>query len=329
MDVTDDREGPAIRAGVDHQSAALLQVMEQMNVPPMHTLTPVQAREMARGLAALPSAVEEVAHVENLSIPGPAQPVPIRVYTPSGDGPFPVLVFFHGGGWVICDLDTHDALCRSLANAASCVVVSVDYRLAPEHKYPAALEDAYAAVEWVAGNAGRISGDPARIAVAGDSAGGTLSAAVSLMARDRSGPRLAFQLLIYPATDLSSFETGSHRDFADGYMLTSADVVYFRDHFLRSEEDRRDPLVSPLLAPDLSGLPPALAITGEFDPLRDEGEAYANRLKEAGVRARYTRYAGMIHGFVSLEGMVDRARDAIDEAAAALREAFEPSPEGR
>jgi len=311
-----------IREGLDPQAEALLQLMNKTNMPPLHTLTPTQAREMMKGWTALSAAPEEVAQVEDLNIPGPAGQIPVRIYTPQVAGPLPILVYFHGGGWVICDLDTHDNLCHSLANGASCVVVSVDYRLAPEHKFPAAVEDAYAATKWVADNANRINGDSARIAVGGDSAGGNLAAVVSLMARDRNGPGLAYQLLIYPVTNLSSSDTGSHRDYGDGYLLTKADGEYFLDHYLRSEEDRWNWMASPLLAPDLGGLPPALVITGEFDVLRDEGEAYASRLKEAGVPVKCTRYKGMIHGFMSMDGLLDRARDAIDEATAALHEAF-------
>ena len=311
-----------IREGLDPQAEALLLLMDKMNVPPLNTLTPIQVREMMKGWTALSAPPEEVVQVEDLSVPGPAGQIPVRIYTPQGAGPFPILVYFHGGGWVICDLDTHDNLCRSLTNGASCVVVSVDYRLAPEHKFPAAVDDAYAATRWVADNANRINGDPARIAIGGDSAGGTLATVVSLMARDRNGPGLVYQLLIYPGTNLSSFDTDSHRDFGDGYLLTKADVEYFRDHYLRREEDRWNWMASPLLAPDLSGLPPALVITGEFDVLRDEDEAYASRLEEAGVPVKCTRYRGMIHGFISMDGLLGRARDAIDEATAALREAF-------
>jgi len=307
---------------LDPQAEALLQQMAQMNMPPLHTLTPAQAREMMRGMAALSGEPEVVANVENLTIPGPGGQIPVRIYTPRGDGPFPILVFFHGGGWVICDLDTHDNLCRSLTNRARCVVVSVDYRLAPEHKFPAAVEDAYAATRWVAKNARRINGDPARIAVGGDSAGGNLSAVVAIMARDQDGPGLTYQLLIYPATDISSANTDSHRNYADGYFLTRGDGDWFCGHYLNCEEDRLHHRASPLLAPDLSGLPPALVITAEFDVLRDEGESYAKRLKKAGVPVKCTRYKGMIHGFMSMDGLLSQARTGIDEASAALREAF-------
>ena len=307
---------------LDPQAEALLQQMAQMNLPPLHTLTPTQARERMRGLAALCAAPEAVANVENLRIPGPGGSIPVRIYTPRGDGPFPILVFFHGGGWVICDLDTHDNLCRSLTNRACCVVVSVDYRLAPEHKFPAAVEDAYAATQWVANNAHRINGDPARIAVGGDSAGGNLATVVAIMARDQDGPGLIYQLLIYPPTDVSSANTDSHRNCEDGYFLAKGDGEWFCEQYLNCAADRLNPLVSPLLAPDLGGLPPALVITAEFDALRDEGESYAKRLKKAGVSVKCTRYKGMIHGFMGMDGLLSQARTGIEEASAALREAF-------
>ena len=307
---------------LDPQAEALLQLMAQRNVPPFNTLTPAQARETMRGMVALSAGPEAVANVENLTIPGPGGQIRLRIYTPQGDAPFPILVFFHGGGWVIGDLDTHDNLCRSLANGAGCIVVSVDYRLAPEHKFPAAVEDAYAATQWVANNAHRINGNPGLIAVGGDSAGGNLAAVVAIMARDQDGPSLKYQLLMYPPTDVSSCDTGSYRDCADGYFLTKADGEWFGAQYLNCEDDRLNPLVSPLLAPNLSGLPPALVIVCEFDVLRDEGESYAKRLKKAGVSVKCTRYKGMIHGFLSMDGFLDQARSGIDEASAALREAF-------
>lgn len=313
-------------AGVhDPQVVSLLQMLEEMNAPRMCEQTPDQARETIKNMTMLLPPPEPIAKVEDSAIPGPAAQIPIRVYTPEGEGPFPLLVYYHGGGWVVGDLDTHEGTCRSIANSAGCVVVSVDYRLAPECKFPAAVDDSYAALEWVAANAKSMNGDPARIAVGGDSAGGNIAAVVAILARDQNGPRLSHQLLIYPVTDVSCLDTDSHRQCADGYMGTKADMEWCRDHYITSTEDTRSPLVSPILADDLSRLPPALVITCEFDGLRDEGEAYARRLKQAGVPARYSRYNGMIHGFFSMEGLVDRARDAINEAAAALQEAFEPS----
>ena len=245
----------------------------------------------------------------------------MRIYTPQGSGPFPVLVYFHGGGWVIGNVDTHDPTCRTLTNAAGCVVVSVDYRLAPEHKFPAAVDDCYAATQWVAANAAAINGDSSRIAIGGDSAGGNLTAVVAIEARDKGGPPLVFQLLVYPVTDYS-FSTPSYRDNGDGYLLTKDSMVWFWDHYLRSEADGQDYRASPLRASDLTGLPPALVITAEYDPLRDEGEAYAARLQEAGVSVTCTRYDGMIHGFYGLTAVVDQARKAVEESVAALRASF-------
>lgn len=323
---TEERHKKSADKGrLDPQAEALLQQLIQGNVPSLSTLSPAEAREMTRSMALLAGAPEAVARVENLTVPGPGGQIPVRVYTPSGEGPFPVLVFYHGGGWVICDLDTHDSLCRSLANRASCVVVSVDYRLAPEHKFPAAVEDACAALQWVAHNARRINGDPNRIAAGGDSAGGNLATVVSIMARDQNGPSIKYQLLIYPVTDLSSSDLSVDRDRADGYFLTAADGEWFCEQYLNCAEDRLDPRVSPLLTPDLSRLPPALVITAEFDVLRDQGEAYAKRLRKAGVSAKCTRYKGMIHGFMTMDGLLDRARDGIEEASAALRAAFRTS----
>ncbi len=306
---------------LDPQIKVLLDQMAALNAPPLHTLPPEFAR---MAIKAGPSAAIEgapVGRVENRTIPGPTGEIPVRIYTPEGVGPFPTLVYFHGGGWVICDLDTHDALCRDLTNGAGCVTVSVDYRLAPESKFPAAVDDCVAAMEWVAAHAGEIGGDSARLAVGGDSAGGNLAAVVAQVARQRGGPKLGFQLLIYPATDFTA-DTDSIRENSEGYFLTHDDMVWFRDHYLPSLDERTNPLASPMLAPDLSGLPPALVITAEYDPLRDEGEQYGQRLREAGVPVTISRYDGMVHGFLSLAAGLDGGRRGIDEAASALRAAF-------
>jgi len=311
---------------LDPQAQAYLDQTAAMQVPHIATLTPEVVRA---GVAAQFEAErqqtppEPVARVENRTIPGPAGEIPIRVYTPHGDGPFPALVFFHGGGWVICSLDSHDGICRALANGAGCVVVSVDYRLAPEHKFPAAPEDCFAATQWVATHAGELHADPARLAVGGDSAGGNLTVVVTQMAREHGGPTLAFQLLIYPAVDFRS-DAGypSMTDNAQGYLLDKQAMDWFSDHYLRDEADRTNALASPMLASDLRGLPPALVITADYDPLRDEGEAYARRLQEAGVPVTVRRYPGMIHGFFGMTALFDRAKDAQAEAVAALRMAF-------
>jgi acetyl esterase len=233
-----------------------------------------------------------------------------------------VLVYFHGGGWVLGGLETHDGVCRGLANGAACVVVSVDYRLAPENKFPAAAEDCYAAAAWVAKHAPVIGGDPRRIAVGGDSAGGNLSAVVALMAGDRQGPELSLQLLVYPVTD-SACDTPSYRENAEGYLLTRDAMAWFWNHYVRDDRDRINPHAAPLRAGNVAGTPPALVITAEFDPLRDEGEAYARRLEAAGVPVTLTRYDGMIHGFFGMTMVMDKARAAMHEATMALRRRFE------
>ena len=266
----------------------------------------------------LPRKQIELASVENRSIPGPAGAIPVRIYQPHGAGVKPVLVYLHGGGWVIGTLDSYDATCRELAQGAGCVVVAVDYRLAPEHRYPAAPEDCYAAVRWVAANAASLGADARRLAVGGDSAGGNLSAVVSQMARDKGGPAIRFQLLIYPVTD-ADFTRRSYVDNAEGYLLTTASMHWFWDHYLPNPGQRAEPYASPLRAADLSGLPPAWVCTAEFDPLRDEGEAYAKRLQQAGVSTTLTRFDGLIHGFISMGLVAPRAQAAIDEAVAALK----------
>jgi len=310
------------RGKLDPRVAAMLEQKEAQGLPRLETLTPIQARESinfaVRELRGDPEAIE---NVENLNIPGPAGKIPVRIYMPEKGGPFPVVVYYHGGGFVFCNLDTHDNVCRSLAKRAGCVVVSVGYRLAPENKFPAAIEDAYVATKWVANNSMRISTDLTRIAVAGDSSGGTLAAVVSLMARNQNEPSLVYQVLVNPAANLSSLNTDSYRNYAEGYGQTKALIEWCRGHYLE-KDDWGHPYASPLLEKDLSGLPPALVITSEFDVLRDEGEAYANRLQQAGVPVKYTRYHGMIHFGVMWAVASDLARDAINEAIAALRSAF-------
>ena len=276
------------------------------------------------GFAAMPSSAEgpEVSTVEMREVDGPAGKIPVRIYTPAGKAPRPGIVFFHGGGFVVCDLDSHDATCRELANGADCVVVSVDYRLAPEAKFPAAPEDCYAATQWVSREAEQLGIDPARIAVAGDSAGGNLAAVVAMMSRDRGGPSLVHQLLIYPVTD-NRFDTTSYKDNGSGYFLSANMMRWFWHHYLDSEADGDNPLASPLRARDLSDLPSATVLTAEYDPLRDEGRAYAKRLQEAGVATAHTNYPGVFHGFIGMTEQIPRARQAVEEACAALRKAFQ------
>jgi acetyl esterase len=303
---------------LDPQAKALLDLM-----PPMPDFSTLELAVVRAGMAGTlsPGEPEPVAKVENRTIPGPAGEIPVRVYTPSGKGPHPGLVFFHGGGFVLCNLDTHDGTCRSLANGAGCMVVSVDYRLAPEHRYPAAPEDCYAATQWVAKNGSELGIDVARLAIAGDSAGGNLTAVVALMARDRGGPALRFQLMIYPVTDFA-FDTPSYRENGEGYFLTGGMMGWFRDQYLADPKHGLEGYAAPLRAQNLANLPPGLCITAEYDPLRDEGEAYAERLRKAGIDCRTTRYPGMFHGFFGMTAQLDAARAAVVEASAALRSAL-------
>ncbi len=262
---------------------------------------------------------EDVASVEDLEVPGPDGPLPVRVYRPDGAAvPAPVVVFFHGGGWVLGSIATHDATCRGLANRTGAVYVSVDYRLAPEHPYPAAPEDCYAATCWVADHAADLGVDPGRLAVAGDSAGGNLAAVVCQMARDRSGPAIAFQLLIYPVTDLDLDRWPSMEENADGPLLTREGMDWFARHYVGTLPFTGDPYAAPIRAADLSGLPPAYVATAGHDPLRDEGAGYAEALAAAGVTVGYDNFATMIHGFVGFADVVPAAGEARDRIAAAL-----------
>lgn len=244
---------------------------------------------------------------------GPGGPIPLRLYTPRAPGPRPGLIWFHGGGWVTGSLDSHDGLCRQLALDTGAVVVAVDYRLAPEHRFPAAVEDALAATRWVADRAARLGIDAGRLAVGGDSAGGNLAAVVSAIARD-GGPPLCWQLLVYPITDCD-LDTPSYRENAVGYLLTRAGMAWFWDHYLPDPASRAHPHASPLRAPDLSNLPPAYVITAEYDPLRDEGESYARRLRDAGVPTRLDRFEGMVHGFLRRTDRLDRSHEALRRIA--------------
>lgn len=313
---------------LDPQVQAFLEQMQAMNLPPLNAMTVEDARAAASAMSEMHGVPDPVASVDNLAVTGPAGEIPVRVYTPEQSGPFPILVYFHGGGWVIGDLETHDPLCRTLCNACGCIVASVDYRLAPEHKFPAAAEDAYAATHWIAEHAAEFGGDPQRLAVGGDSAGGNLAAVVALMARDRRGPEIVCQLLIYPVTD-SACDTASYRDNSDGYFLTAEMMQWFWNQYLNGDTDRDNPYAAPLRARNLRGLPSALVITAEFDPLRDEGEAYAARLRDAGVAVQLKRYDGMIHGFFGMGAVIDQARTAVDDVAATLQSTFAAPRRGR
>jgi acetyl esterase len=286
--------------------------------PPLYTLTVAQAR--AADLAAIRASAgepEPVAEVTDRTLPGPDGELPVRIYRPTASGPLPVLAYYFGGGWTLGSIDTSDAICRSLANAAGCAVATVGYRLAPEHRFPAAVHDCFAAVRWLTGRGGEIGVDPARVAVGGDSAGGNLAAAVTLLARER-GVALRGQLLVYPNTDHRA-DTASLRGSTDPVLFNRTSVAWYWSHYLATPDDGDHPLASPLREPDLRGLPPALVITAEYDPLRDEGERYAERLRAAGVPVTLTRYEGMVHGFFAMAGTVDAGREALGQAAGALR----------
>ncbi|MCX4744834.1 alpha/beta hydrolase [Kitasatospora sp. NBC_01287] len=308
---------------LDPQVQALRERRAASAAAPLYELSLEQARE--GDLADIRAAAgdpEPVAEVIELTIPGPAGPLPARAYRAAGGGAQPVLLYLFGGGWTLGTIDTSDAICRALTNAVGCTTVAVGYRLAPEHPFPAALEDCWTTARWLADHAAELGGDPHRLAIGGDSAGGNLAAAVTLLAKERSGPALSHQLLVYPNTDQFA-DTPSRRENTDPLLFNHRSVAWYWSHYLADPEDGRNPLASPLLAKDLAELPPATVITAEYDPLRDEGEQYAERLREAGVPVQATRYPGMVHGFFAMSGVLDGGRAAIAHAAQRLREAFE------
>jgi acetyl esterase len=309
------------------QARALLKLIEDNKMPPTHTLSPAIARQvyLQRRTFSQPP-VPEVAMVEDIKADGPSGAISLRHYRPVGSTSstiLPVLVYYHGGGWVIGDLDTHDVLCRQLSNASGCSVVAVDYRLAPEHRFPAAFDDSLAATYWVARNAARLKIDPTRIAVGGDSAGGNLAAAVAIAARDAGDLPIAYQLLIYPATD-QRLGFPSRTSNGQGYLLTADTMKYFHDHYIKDEASDLDWRASPLLAPSLAGLAPSLVLTAGFDPLLDEGMAYAVALTAAGCRANYVCFQRQIHGFITMGRVLDEANMAVALCAAELRRELKP-----
>jgi acetyl esterase len=303
---------------LDPQAQAFLDLLASFEGPGIEEMGPEVARQMFAGMTS--PAEGGVASIEDRSIPGPdGADIPVRIYTPEGDGPFPLHVTYHGGGFVIGNLDTHQALAQGIAVGSRSVVVSVDYRLAPEHPYPAANEDCYAATAWAHEHAAELGADPDRLTVGGDSAGGNLAAVVCLMARDRSGPPIRLQALIYPVCDHRPDRYPSHEENGEGYFLTASTMQWFTECYLQGQDLHAHN--APIVAEDLAGLPPALVITAEFDPLRDEGEAYGTRLEQAGVPTTVSRYDGMIHGFASMPSLIDRARDAHAEISAAIGDA--------
>ena len=301
---------------VDPQIQAILD--GAAGLPGTHTLSVTEARARYDALVKVLPPAAPVASLAERSIDGPGGPLKLRIYTPEGRGPFPVVVFFHGSGFVLCSLDTHDGMCRNLCGGAGVLVVSVDYRLAPEHRFPAAPDDCLHATRWVAAHAGELGGDAGRLVVAGDSAGGNLAAVTALRIRDEGGPKLAGQLLLYPVTAYITSDMPSYAENAEGYGLTRATMEWFWGHYADATA-ASDPHAAPLVAADLSGLPPALIQTAEFDPLRDEGELYADRLRDAGVEVVVTRWDGMNHGFLFWVNLVDGATAAMREACGWVR----------
>jgi acetyl esterase len=303
---------------------AFLDQMAAQPAPKMWEMEPPAGREAMAALMQLVGPKDvPIGKVSNLAIPGPAGDIPARVYTPvaAGGEPLPTLVFFHGGGFVIGSVETHDGLTRMLANDSACRVISVDYRMAPEHKFPAAVEDAFAAVAWIEKHAAELGVDANRLAVGGDSAGGNLAAVVAHMARDAGAPKLAFQLLLFPVTEIDA-DTVSRREFAEGYFLEGQTLEWFFDHYLGADADRSDPKASPLLSAKFSSLPPAYIMVAGFDPLHDEGVAYAEKLRDAGVSATLDDYPEMVHDFIYLQAVLPQAAEALGSAAKAVKAAL-------
>ena len=308
---------------LDPQAKLLIEKAEAAGNPELYELDPPAARKLFLELS-MAVAVDpiKVGSVVDQQIPGPTGQILLRFYQPLGvQENAPALIYFHGGGWVIGDLDSHDGICRWLCARSGCVLVSVDYRMAPEHKFPAPVDDCLAATQWVSANAVALGIDTTRLAVGGDSAGGNLAAVVAQQARNCGGPEIAYQLLIYPATDLT-MAAPSHQELAEGYRLTKPLMEWFVNHYLNNYAERSNPKASPLLNADLNGLPPALVITAGFDPLRDEGVHYADKLAAAGVETAHVCYDGMIHGFFSMGGWLEKSREALDYAAERLGEAL-------
>ena len=311
---------------VDPQMQAVIERVAKSALPPYYSVSAVEARRLYKETrAALSPPVPAVAAVRDLAASGPEGPIALRLYRGLGAqaGALPALVYFHGGGWTIGDLDTHDIICRTLANNARCAVVAVDYRMGPEHKFPAAVEDCVAATRWVAEQAAALGVDAARIAVGGDSAGGNLATVVAITLRDAGGPPLVFQALVYPATD-QRMDSASHSRFGEGYLLTRDNMLWFRDNYL-APGDYDDWRASPIRAADLARLPPAHIITAGYDPLVDEGRAYSDRLLAAGVPVLYECFEGMAHGFLTMGGVVAAANHALYRLGQSLALAFKPA----
>ena len=305
------------------QIEKVLEAMARLDLKPIEAMTATEAREQMEQMAASRRAEPlPTKRIENRTIPGPAGEMPVRIYWPNAEGTRPAIVYYHGGGHVIGSLDTHDLVARNLCGGAEAIVVSVDYRMGPEHRFPAAVDDSFAALEWTHAHAAELGADPARLGVHGDSAGANLAAVVALIARDRGGPKLRLQSLVYPVADFR-METDSYKKYATGCGILTADAMkWFRGHYLRTMDDATDWRASPMLASDVTGVAPAIVIAAECDVLHDEGLVYAERLKAAGVPVDYQRYAGMIHAFFGMMPAVDDAMNAQRAVWAAFKQAF-------
>lgn len=308
---------------LDPQAEALLKAMIDSGAKPFESMRPAEARVAALAFKDLGGSPEEVASIEHRFIPGPTADLPVWIYRPDrgADGPLPGLIYFHGSGWVLANIEICDSFSRALANRSGCVVFAVNYQKAPEHKFPVPLDDCYAATRWVFDNAYELGLDAGRIGVIGDSAGGNLAAAVALRARDEGGPKLAYQVLVYPAVQYG-WDTPSAVANAEGYLLQRASMEYFWNHYVGSRSDEINPYCSPLAARDHSGLPPAFIACAEYDPLCDDGRNYAEKLQAAGVPVKFRLYEGMIHGFLWMSGVFDQSKALLDEIGREVRSAL-------
>jgi acetyl esterase len=311
---------------LDPQFKAILAALPPF--PDIRTLQIPQLRKIVhQSSTTAPPLPVALGSINDRTIPGPGGALPVRIYTPTGNGPFPIIVYFHGGGWVVCDLDTHDMIARGLSHASGAILISVDYRLAPEHRFPAAIDDAWAAVRWASQHAIELGGHPKLLAVAGDSAGGVIASAIALRARDEKGPELAAQVNFYGSCNYPSQLTASARAFAEGPLLSKTDIDYFWSLYLSDPaRDQHHPWASPIRAASLAGLPPAFVATAEIDPSRDDTEAFAAKLAAAGTSVTQRRYPGMVHGFLSFLGTIDGAQRAVDECSAWLKQQFARAP---
>ena len=306
---------------VNPQTKALLDMLMQQRGKPTHEMTIEEFREASKAGEVLAGERQPVEHVENRNISGPNGDIPIRLYTPKGEAPFPALIYFKGSGFIYGDIEGQDPLCRALTNATQCKVIAVQYRSAPEDKYPIGLNDSYAATKWVIDHADELNIDPEKIVISGYSSGGNYAALVAIRLRDE-GIRLAYQVLMCPVLDLTC-SLPSHHEMGEGYILDAKSIEWFLNLYLPKDVDRKDPKISPLWEKNLKGLPPTLVITAEYDPLRDDGKQYADNLKEAGVPVKYTCYQGQIHALLACRGVLDQEENPVDEIGAVLSEAFE------